>query len=279
MLINTAYIFQASLIFLWWIAISLSEEVYRVFSYASISRQAFFNLLVPDLVLLGLLSLVRSYVTSRDLGLIILGAFAYATLFCVNASLSSLDGVVPTLTMIFGLVFNVFLVYPLSFLRPAKTRSVWINGIKTVIQVVSFWSIFLGILPFLLLWATRGLTDIELFMPVGAGLMFFAFSVLGLSSAYCMVRWGEGTPLPLDATNRLVLRGPYASIRNPMAVAGVGQILSISLCFGSWPILIYGIVGGLAWHFIVRPIEEHDLSRKFGDEYEVYRKRVRCWIP
>ena len=279
MLINTAYIFQSALIFLWWIAISVSGEVYGIFSYSSINREAFFNLLVPDLILLGLLSLIRSYVTSRDLGLIILGAFAYATLFCINASISGLDGVVPTLTMVFGLIFNIFLVYPFAFMRSASSRSVWVNGLKTLVQIVSFWSIFLGILPFILLWATQRLADFEVALPVPTGILFLLFSLLGLSSAYFMVSWGEGTPLPLDATNKLVLRGPYAFIRNPMAVAGVGQILSLALFFGSWPIAIYGVVGGLAWHFIIRPIEENDLSRKFGAEYESYRSRVRCWIP
>lgn len=47
-------------------------------------------------------------------------------------------------------------------------------------------------------------------------------SVLGLYSALVMVRVGKGTPLPLDQTQELVIKGPYRFVRNPMAVAGIG---------------------------------------------------------
>ena len=59
-----------------------------------------------------------------------------------------------------------------------------------------------------------------------------------------MVRDGEGTPLPLDQTNRLVVSGPYYYVRNPMAIAGIGQGLSVALIFQSLPVGIYSLLGG-----------------------------------
>ena len=40
------------------------------------------------------------------------------------------------------------------------------------------------------------------------GLLFIAFSSLGLTSGLLMSSRGSGTPLPFDATNRLVATGP-----------------------------------------------------------------------
>ncbi|MBC8870775.1 MAG: DUF393 domain-containing protein [Planctomycetes bacterium] len=33
------------------------------------------------------------------------------------------------------------------------------------------------------------------------------------------------------------------------------------------------------WNLVVRPIEEADLHSRFGDDFERYKRSVRCWIP
>lgn len=278
---GTAYLFQASLISVWWVLISVCDEFYLLFSFSEISRESYFALLVPDLLLLGVLSLVRAYKESRGLSLIILGAFSYATLFCINASFLGSDGFLPTATMVFGLVFNVYLCYPKFFNRNSVTESLLKNSFKTLIQVLSFWTLFLGVIPYLILFVSKSQIDvIDQPLTLYTGLiLFLAFTLLGLSSAFFMVRNGKGTPLPMDATNYLVTAGPYNYIRNPMAVAGVGQIIAISIVFSSVHVAIYSLIGGLAWHFVVRPIEETDLVQKFGSAYLEYKARTRCWIP
>lgn len=73
--------------------------------------------------------------------------------------------------------------------------------------------------------------------------------------------------------------GPYRYVRNPMAMAGIGQGIAVAIAFDSWPVFIYVILGGLAWQVVVRPHEEADMLERFGQEYESYRGRVRCWWP
>lgn len=90
---------------------------------------------------------------------------------------------------------------------------------------------------------------------------------------------GKGTPLPFDCAQKLVIKGPYKYVRNPMAVAGIGQALSIGLYFGSFLILIYALSGAVLWHVLVKPSEEKDLQNRFGNEYLVYKQKVKCWIP
>jgi len=80
-------------------------------------------------------------------------------------------------------------------------------------------------------------------------------------------------------TRRLVVRGPYAYLRNPMAFAGLGQGLMVGLYAGSSLTILYVIIGGLIWNYIARPMEEADLAQKFGASFERYTAEVKCWRP
>ena len=82
-----------------------------------------------------------------------------------------------------------------------------------------------------------------------------------------------------DLANRLVVRGPYAFIRNPMAFTGLTQATAVALILGSTAVLLYVAAGGSFWNWVVRPFEERDLARRFGEPYERYRRAVRCWVP
>lgn len=73
--------------------------------------------------------------------------------------------------------------------------------------------------------------------------------------------------------------GPYAWVRNPMALAGLAQGAAVACWHGSVVVAAYVLVGGLVWHFLARPLEEHDLAQAFGADFERYRSRVPLWIP
>ena len=90
---------------------------------------------------------------------------------------------------------------------------------------------------------------------------------------------GGGTPLPIDGTNQIVVRGPYAYIRNPMVIAGLGQGTAVGILVGSWLVLLYVFVGGVLWNVIARPLEEQELHQKFGASYQRYCADVKCWFP
>jgi protein-S-isoprenylcysteine O-methyltransferase Ste14 len=90
---------------------------------------------------------------------------------------------------------------------------------------------------------------------------------------------GAGTPLPSAMPNRLVIAGPYRWIRNPMAVAGIVQGAAIGFILQSWLVIAYAVGGSLVWNYVVRPLEEADLTVRFGEEFLQYRDTVRCWIP
>lgn len=90
---------------------------------------------------------------------------------------------------------------------------------------------------------------------------------------------GEGTLAPWDPTRKLVVRGPYRRVRNPM-ITGVGLVLlGEAAILGSPGILIAFGIFAVANLIYIPLVEEPDLVGRFGDEYEEYRSAVPRWIP
>jgi protein-S-isoprenylcysteine O-methyltransferase Ste14 len=114
---------------------------------------------------------------------------------------------------------------------------------------------------------------------VVAALLFVAFAVLNVATGMVLAVRGRGTPLPLAATRELVVAGPYRYVRNPMAIAGIGQGVAVAVWLGSPLTLLYSVAGAIVWHVAVRPVEEGDLSARFGRAYDSYRSSVPLWWP
>jgi protein-S-isoprenylcysteine O-methyltransferase Ste14 len=90
---------------------------------------------------------------------------------------------------------------------------------------------------------------------------------------------GKGTPAPFDPPRRLVVRGPYRFVRNPIYIGAAISMIGAALFYGSWPLIGYTAVLTLTFHLLVITYEEPTLQRTFGAEYEQYRRRVRRWLP
>jgi protein-S-isoprenylcysteine O-methyltransferase Ste14 len=190
----------------------------------------------------------------------------------VGAGMLVLFGRLPTERLLIG---------PLGFrnARPAPARR---HVARTALQIVVFWGLFLGVIPVVLAWLEhRWQLHVPFpFVVVAVGIAVFALaSALGLWSAFAMTTRGAGTPLPSDATTRLVATGPYRFVRNPMAMAGIVQGAAVGLALPSWIVVVYAIAGSAVWNYVVRPVEERDLLAKFGAPYAEYCARVRCWVP
>lgn len=175
--------------------------------------------------------------------------------------------------------------------RAAPPRTPAHLALRTALQAAIFWGLFLFLIPALLAHLENRIALAHTFpiprLSIGpspwphiVGALVFALgSSLGVASAWVMVRFGLGTPLPIEAARRLVIAGPYRIVRNPMAVAGLTQGLGVAIWLESWTVVAYVLMGGLMWDAIVRPVEEADLHARFGDDYNRYRQRVRCWLP
>ena len=80
---------------------------------------------------------------------------------------------------------------------------------------------------------------------------------------------GHGTLAPWNPPQKLVVRGIYQHVRNPMLVGIFCILLGEAIFFGSWPLLCwFGF--GLILNLIYIPLsEERGLVRRFGDDYRV----------
>jgi protein-S-isoprenylcysteine O-methyltransferase Ste14 len=171
---------------------------------------------------------------------------------------------------------------PFAFRLAAPGRSRAAHVAATFGQVVVFWGTFLVAAPLLVAFveARWGLA-VELpgaVRVLGVVLLVLA-SAVGIWSAITMSTLGNGTPLPAAMPRRLVVAGPYRYLRNPMAFAGILQGAAVGLILSSWLVVVYAIAGSLLWNYAVRPHEEADLERRFGDPYRRYRDAVLCWVP
>jgi protein-S-isoprenylcysteine O-methyltransferase Ste14 len=90
---------------------------------------------------------------------------------------------------------------------------------------------------------------------------------------------GLGTPAPIDPPKRLVARGPYRHVRNPMYIGVLNVLLGEALLFHSLRVLEFALFAFIASHLFVVLYEERALRRKFGAEYEDYCRVVPRWIP
>jgi protein-S-isoprenylcysteine O-methyltransferase Ste14 len=91
--------------------------------------------------------------------------------------------------------------------------------------------------------------------------------------------FGRGTPLPIDAPKKLVVRGLYRYTRNPMYIGVLTIILGWAVMFATAWLLAYAILVGAMVHLFVVLYEEPKLQLLFGMEYEDYRRSVGRWVP
>lgn len=91
--------------------------------------------------------------------------------------------------------------------------------------------------------------------------------------------FGKGTPAPIDAPKRLVIRGLYRYSRNPMYVGLITLIAGWAIMFGSVVLVWCALSLFVFFSLFVRLFEEPHLHRQFGDEYEAYKARVGRWLP
>lgn len=90
---------------------------------------------------------------------------------------------------------------------------------------------------------------------------------------------GRGTPAPIDAPTRLVMRGPYQYVRNPMYVAVLMTVVGWSVAFLFPLLLVYAAVVAGVFHLFVVFYEEPVLRQQFGRDYDEYVNQVNRWVP
>ncbi|MGR8935537.1 MAG: methyltransferase family protein [Gammaproteobacteria bacterium] len=109
------------------------------------------------------------------------------------------------------------------------------------------------------------------FLAIGAGIV--------IKSIWDFAAFGHATPAPIDPPKKLVIRGLYRHIRNPIYLGVVTIILGWALLYQSTTLLYYAFWTGAFFQGFIMLYEEPHLRREFGNEYEQYCARVGRWLP
>jgi protein-S-isoprenylcysteine O-methyltransferase Ste14 len=151
---------------------------------------------------------------------------------------------------------------------------------RTVTYVLIFSGLVLILLPAKVLsWS--GVTH-----PAAIGWAQFAGIAIGaaglllaLACVSVFVRVGKGTPAPFDPPRRLVTRGPYQFVRNPMYIGAGLAVGGAALYYESLALLLFAICFLIAAHAFVMFYEEPTLRRLFREDYDAYCRSVHRWLP
>jgi protein-S-isoprenylcysteine O-methyltransferase Ste14 len=135
-----------------------------------------------------------------------------------------------------------------------------------------------GVVPW---WLTRWRPGTALPVPVRAagGLLTAAGSAALIGSFAQFAAEGLGTPAPQAPTEQLVVHGLYRHVRNPMYVALLAVISGQALLLGRPVLLGYAAAVGGASTAFVCGYEQPTLARRYGAQYEAYRRAVPGWWP
>lgn len=89
----------------------------------------------------------------------------------------------------------------------------------------------------------------------------------------------QGTPIPVMATQKLIIRGVFKYCRNPMGFGSICMYLGCAILAGSICSLLTVILFGGLFVLYIKKVEEKELALRFGDEYEEYKKITPFIVP
>ena len=117
------------------------------------------------------------------------------------------------------------------------------------------------------------------FSLILGGLLILPSWLFAMWSNHSQFTIGRGTPVPLMATQQLIIQPPYTFCRNPMTLGAIGMYLGVAILFRSIGavILVLLFTGCLLTY--IKLFEEKEMQDRFGLEYLAYKQRTPFLIP
>lgn len=146
---------------------------------------------------------------------------------------------------------------------------------------------FLGVFPYVLVTLGASLDRWWQWPPIQfgpnrlllGGLFGIAGWLLGVWACYAQFTLGRGTPVPLMATQKLIVQPPYTYCRNPMALGAIVMYFGVAVLFGSPGATGLVLLGTICLLIYIKRIEEKEMALRFGQEYAEYKRRTPFLIP
>ncbi len=138
------------------------------------------------------------------------------------------------------------------------------------------------VLPSLIMQAMGGSWDVfdrpTWIILLAIGLLVIT-SFIGIAANQTLCLQGQGTPIPLDPTKRLVTTGIYAYLSNPMQLSATLSWLVLGAFLQNLWIMAASL---MAWAFVqgmVRWHHRNDLLKRFPVGWPEYKANVPEWLP
>ena len=113
----------------------------------------------------------------------------------------------------------------------------------------------------------------------GAGLVLtVGGTALVLWTIFLFKTRGQGTPNPLLPPKELVVEGPYSYSRNPMALGAFVVLLGEAALYSSPSLFVIAVLFLVIVYVNIVQVEEPELRRRFGGDYETYFNSVPRFI-
>jgi protein-S-isoprenylcysteine O-methyltransferase Ste14 len=153
-----------------------------------------------------------------------------------------------------------------------------------LVRAVTYATLFIGVV--LVYLPAQALSVAGVTRPVRLGVAQFAGAAVGTAGGvlaiWCILSFaliGHGTPAPFDPPRRLVVRGPYRYVRNPMYLGASLALAGAALLYEAAVLWVYACGFLLLMHLVVVWYEEPTLRGAFGEDYEKYCRHVSRWLP
>ena len=137
-----------------------------------------------------------------------------------------------------------------------------IRGLPVVDKIIGFPSFSPGILNWIL-----------------GGILVLIGGFYTLWSIISQLTRAKGTPLPMMATQKLLINGPFKHSRNPMGFGLTVFYSGIGIIVGAISTIIVVLIFLLALIFYIKKVEEKELEMRFGQNYVEYKNSTPFMIP
>ncbi|HSQ25618.1 MAG TPA: isoprenylcysteine carboxylmethyltransferase family protein [Anaerolineales bacterium] len=113
----------------------------------------------------------------------------------------------------------------------------------------------------------------------GGLVLILAGLVLVFWSVSIQYTYGDGTPAPKVATQKLITHGPYAYTRNPMTLGALFIYTGIGFWMGSGVVIILSLIVHSGLLTFIYFHETQELAERFGQQYLDYKKETPFLLP
>ena len=163
---------------------------------------------------------------------------------------------------------------------PSRGRRVLAKALPVFVYTI-FFPALLFIIPKFILDRRLGLPTF--LTPVIRAALGGSLITLGIIFLFWSIKAqreiGKGTPMPLMATQKLVVQKPYLYCRNPLFFGVINLFFGISILFDSISSLVVVMIFSMIILLYTKFVEEKELEKRFGDEYLSYKKGTPFFIP